>query len=255
MSYCVYWIREQSHTDIMTQGYIGVSGNVDGRFASHKGMWSGTNAHLRHAIKKYGWGNLIKSVLFYANKEYCLNIERKLRPAEKIGWNLTIGGGMPPTLSGPQPHLRGRIAWNKGKIGVFSSETLVKMRQAKLGKSPANKGVPITDEHRQKLSKALKGRVSPRKGVKLPPELVERIATKNRGRIQSVEERAMRSKALKGIKKIKSMTDEHKRKIGMNSKGKKWFNNGTISIFCLPQNKPTGFDAGRITPWLCKKEN
>ena len=45
-----------------------------------------------------------------------------------------------------------RIAWNKGKRGIYSKETLKKMREAKLG----NK---LSKEHRSKISNSLKGRI------------------------------------------------------------------------------------------------
>ena len=254
MNFCVYWIREKSHTDLMSQGYVGVSGNVEKRFASHKGMWSGTNTHLRRAIKKYGWDNLVKSIILVAEKEYCLDIERELRPDDKIGWNLTAGGGYPPTLRGPQPQWRGRTAWNKGKTGVYSPEVISAMRERMLGKEPGNKGVPMTAEQRAKVSAAQKGKISPLRNTKRPLKIVEKIAAKNRGRVQSAEERAMRSERMKGIPKSVPRSDEHKRKLGLSSKGKKWFNNGIDSVFCLPDNKPDGFVVGRITPWLIKKE-
>jgi predicted GIY-YIG superfamily endonuclease len=254
MSFSVYWIRKATHSDIMTQGYVGVSGNVKQRFAAHKNMERGTNQHMRRAITKYGWDNLVKSVLLIADKDYCLDIERKLRPADKIGWNLTIGGGYPPVLSGPQPQLRGRPAWNKGKTGIFSPETLERMRQKQLGVSPGNKGMPLTDEQKQKLSKALKGRVSPRKGVKLPAELVERVSAKNRGRVQSAEERAMRSDRLKGIKKSVPMSDEHRAKLGLLAKGKRWYNNGQNVVFCLEGMQPEGYTLGRNSRKLCKEK-
>jgi hypothetical protein len=253
MSHCVYWIREQSHTDLMSQGYVGVSGNLRKRFGSHGGMHSGTNNYLRNAIKKYGWDNLVKSVLILADKDYCLDIERKLRPADKIGWNLVMGGGHPPIIRGPRPNLRGRAAWNKGKTGLYSPETLAKMREARLGKPPGNKGVPLTAEQRTKVSKALTGRVGSRKGVKLSPETIEKTASKNRGRVQSVEERAMRSQRLKGIKKSVPMSDEHRRKLGLNAKGKKWYNNGTNIAFCLEGQQPDGYVLGRLSTKLVKE--
>lgn len=254
MSFVVYWIREQSHTDLMTQGYIGVSGNVSKRFAAHRNMENGTNAYLRHAIQKHGWDNMVKSVLLMADKEYCLDIERKLRPADKIGWNLTVGGGYPPVTSGPQPQRRGRAAWNKGKTGIFSPEALAVLREKHLGRVPPNKGVPLSDEQRQKLSKALKGRVSPRKGAKLPAELVEQISAKNRGRVQSAEERAMRSRALAGIKKSVPRSEEHKRKLGAIAKGKRWYNNGQNVVFCLEGLQPDGYTLGRKNIKLCKEK-
>ena len=129
------------------------------------------------------------------------------------------------------------------------------MSEKRRGISPVNKGVPHTDATKVKISKALKGRVSPLKGVKRPQEIVDRIAQKNRGRVQSVEERAMRSLILKGIPKSKPMTDEHKRKVGLNSVGKNWFTDGSTSVFCLPAYKPDNFVSGRLMPWIKKKGN
>jgi hypothetical protein len=51
---------------------------------------------MKNAVKKYGWDNLVKQVVLIANNDYCLDIEKKLRPTDFIGWNATLGGGMPP---------------------------------------------------------------------------------------------------------------------------------------------------------------
>jgi predicted GIY-YIG superfamily endonuclease len=253
MTFCVYWIREQSHTDLMTQGYIGVSGDVEKRFASHKGMWSGTNNYLRNAIKKHGWDNLAKSVLLISTKEYCLDIERKLRPADKIGWNLTIGGGYPPVIFGERPELKGRVSWNKGKVGLCSAETLERMRQKRLGVSPANKGVPLAPERVEALRQINKGNTY-RRGAKMPQDVVDRIRAKNTGRVQSAEERAMRSAVLKGIKKSAPMSDEHRAKLGLIAKGKRWYNNGQNVVFCLEGLQPDGYTLGRKSIKLCKEK-
>ena len=253
MSFAVYWIREQSHTDLMTQGYIGVSGDVKKRFASHKGMWSGTNNYLKNAIKKHGWDNLVKSVLLISTKEYCLDIERKLRPADKIGWNLTIGGGYPPVTSGPQPQRRGRPSWNKGKTGVYSTETLERMRKNRIGVSPPNKGVPLAPERVEALRPINKGNTY-RRGAKMPQDVVDRIKAKNTGRVQSAEERAMRSAVLKGIKKSAPMSDEHRAKLGLIAKGKRWYNNGQNVVFCLEGLQPDGYTLGRKSIKLCKEK-
>jgi len=243
MTYCVYWIREKSHTDLMSQGYIGVSGNVKERFASHKGMWSGTNNHLRNAIKKYGWDNLEKTVLLLAEKDYCLEIERKLRPADKIGWNLTIGGGYPPILVGPKPERRGRPAWNKGKTGLCSDETLEKMSKAKIGKSPANKGVPLTEEQVEKLRQVNRGNTN-RRGKKMPPHVIQEMRVRMLGKKHSEETKAKMSAAHIGKPKA-PFSEEHKRKLGLNAKGKKWYNNGTNIVFCLEGLQPEGYVLGR----------
>jgi hypothetical protein len=45
MSCSVYWIHHPSHTDIFTQGYIGISNNVKNRFESHKKDLDGSPLH------------------------------------------------------------------------------------------------------------------------------------------------------------------------------------------------------------------
>ena len=99
MSTSVYWIRHKDHTDMFSQGYIGVSKSIDRRWSDHeKGK---TNSlHLKKAIKKYGWENLIKQVILVAEEKYCLNIEKQIRSKDKLGWNIVVGGGMPPNQKG-----------------------------------------------------------------------------------------------------------------------------------------------------------
>ena len=86
MTCSVYWIRHPDHTDMFTQGYIGISSNVKQRWESHSK--NSSNLHIGRAVKKYGWDNLIKQVVLIADKAYCLAVETKLRPANQIGWNV-----------------------------------------------------------------------------------------------------------------------------------------------------------------------
>lgn len=96
----IYWIHLPEHKDIFTQGYVGISNNPENRWkyghllgAKNKNH---ENKRFMNAILKYGWDNLIKEVILVASKDYCKEIEKKLRSSEKIGWNLAIGGGVPP---------------------------------------------------------------------------------------------------------------------------------------------------------------
>jgi predicted GIY-YIG superfamily endonuclease len=73
MAVSVYWIHLEEHTDMFRQGYIGVSNNTVKRFEEHKNRPS--NAHLKHAITKYGWDKLIKTILLVADEAYCLLME------------------------------------------------------------------------------------------------------------------------------------------------------------------------------------
>jgi predicted GIY-YIG superfamily endonuclease len=93
--YSLYWIRYDTHTDIHTEGYVGVSCEPNKRFKEHKR--NKNNPRVSHAIKKGASMELICSGL---TREEVLELEKELRPTDKIGWNLIAGGGMPPSQSG-----------------------------------------------------------------------------------------------------------------------------------------------------------
>ena len=131
----IYWIRAEHHSDITSEGYIGVSKNSKKRWLyGHKwGTLKGrhANCHLSNAINKYGWNSLLKTIILIGDENYCYEIEKKLRPVENIGWNLAVGGHKPPVakfrgenyisplkgVSRPTPWLVG-----KNKIGRPLSE-------------------------------------------------------------------------------------------------------------------------------------
>lgn len=121
MTYSVYWIHHKNHSDVFSQGYVGISKNPKDRWNRH---WKyNGNEHLTRAIKKYGWDNLIKEIILIGKKEYCFNVESKLRPTRQIGWNIAEGGANPPKT---QPRganyvspLKGKsrfTPWNIGRI-------------------------------------------------------------------------------------------------------------------------------------------
>lgn len=98
----VYWIHLPSHSDLTSEGYIGITTTtVDKRFKDHTSAAKTTkfNYPIHNAIKKYG-DDLIVTTLIEGSLEYCQLMELKLRPSEKIGWNLTKGGGFPIDMTG-----------------------------------------------------------------------------------------------------------------------------------------------------------
>jgi len=107
MSVQVYWIRASHHSDMMLDGYIGVSKNAHKRWLyGHK--WSHqkgchNNKKFSNAITKHGWDSLVKTVLVVADESYCYDLERKLRPTDSIGWNLAAGGCKPPVSKSRGP--------------------------------------------------------------------------------------------------------------------------------------------------------
>lgn len=90
-------------------------------------------------------------------------------------------------------------------------------------------------------------------GWKLDKDIVERIAAKNRGRVQSVEERRMRSRLLKGVPK-KQRTQEHIEKIGAAIKGRRWYNDGINVVFCYEGDQPEGYVLGRRSIKMISKK-
>jgi len=135
----VYWIRLPEHTDIATQGYVGVSKNHKRRFNEHKKQCSnGThvNPHLSDAFSTYGADTFVVEEFYTGSKEDCYAKEAKLRPSTNVGWNVAPGGkggpgwsketckngkvGGRPCIAAPQPrpicnHCKFSLAKPNGK--------------------------------------------------------------------------------------------------------------------------------------------
>ena len=188
MTHSVYWIRHADHADLMTQGYIGVSGRFDRRMWEHFKLEG--NRYLKFAIKKHGWDNLIKSQLLISTEEYCLEIERKLRPADKIGWNIVAGGGKPPSSLGKR-YKRKTPAWNKGM--KMSDETRAKV-------SSAAKEQWTRLGMRELLSNAKKGKPGHRKGIKHTPEAIEKMRLVKLGKKSGMKDKKHSEKTLQKVK-------------------------------------------------------
>lgn len=159
----VYWIHHPEHTDMFSQGYIGVSKDIKKRWYDHAKHTG--NLHLKHAIKKYGWDSLVKEVILVAEEAYCLMIESQLRTEDKIGWNIIKGGGMPPKTGG----------WNKGR--KIPKEELESLRAKgfgfKKGNVTWNTGKKLTEEQKAKqfkLGEFTKGKAPWNKGLKMNKE-------------------------------------------------------------------------------------
>ncbi len=124
--YSIYWIRYNNHTDILSEGYVGVSTNTHERWMTHKR--GNGNPIVCNAIKK---GAVMEVIQTNLTKEEVCDKERILRPTENIGWNLAPGGGVPPSQ-----------------------------------KSTKKPGIPRTKEQKEHHSRVMKGRTSPHKGKK-----------------------------------------------------------------------------------------
>jgi group I intron endonuclease len=170
MSMAVYWIHHPSHTDMFTQGYIGITARFARRMFEHKALT--TNKYLSNAIKKYGWDNLVKKVILVADKEYCVDVETKLRSSDEIGWNLVKGGGIPP-INTRKGYKMSVPAWNKGKAWSEEQKKQISSGVKKLWENP---------KYRQHMSNAHKDQECPMKGKKHKPESILKMSLSKKGK-------------------------------------------------------------------------
>lgn len=93
----VYWIKLDTHTDILSEGYVGITTKtVKRRYSAHlrdsrKPTSFKGRCVVHSAISKYKERIQVVTVC-ECSKEYASYLENKLRPREQIGWNIAIGG-------------------------------------------------------------------------------------------------------------------------------------------------------------------
>lgn len=90
----VYWIHAPEHKDIFNEGYVGITKNyVTGRWTQHSNkMRNPDNIHKVYKTLKEQPTLIFEIVLVAESRQYCEDIENKLRPTYGIGWNLAKGG-------------------------------------------------------------------------------------------------------------------------------------------------------------------
>lgn len=145
----VYWIRLKEHTDIFTEGYVGITSKTVGeRFRLHIAASKKTDNIKKYYIAKViseQYDNIVVETICKCSIEYAGFIENKLRPFERIGWNTAKGGN---TVSMTK---EGRLRVSKALKGVPKSPELIrKMNEARLS-------APVSKETREKISKSLLG--------------------------------------------------------------------------------------------------
>jgi hypothetical protein len=197
MAVSVYWIHHPEHTDMFTQGYIGITKDITNRFESHKNRPA--NKHFKRAIKKYGWDNLVKEILLVSDRVYCYLIESQLRPKEYIGWNINKGGGFLP-----------EIPWNKGiKLNEEQLKKQFKIGELTKGKPAHNKGKPMLPHVKEAL---LKHNI----GKKISQETKAKMSLAHKGKILEKVE-CPYCKTIGGICSMKRWHFNNCRLKGMNN--------------------------------------
>lgn len=88
----VYWIHRPCQKNIWSEGYVGITKlPAKQRLLYHLRDANRHNTPLANAIKKYK--DLIFEIILIADtRDYCGDIEAKIRPSMNIGWNIAKGG-------------------------------------------------------------------------------------------------------------------------------------------------------------------
>ena len=160
----VYWIHLPEQQDVTTQGYVGVAMNFEQRMFAHKSCAkTGKEQTLYKAIRKYGWENLTKEIILIADEKYCLEIEKKLRPNERIAWNIAKGGAeiVGINLKGKkqsEQHLANRRKALIGRVSGFAGKTHKKEAIEKT--MAAVRNIPKSEEHKRKIADAKAQKIS-----------------------------------------------------------------------------------------------
>lgn len=93
-NYSLYWIHFPDHQDIYSEGYVGISANLNERIKKHR-----NNKHKGRFVN----GAVVSVIAKNLNQNEALLLEKKFRPKCYIGWNKSSGGFMPPI---PKSHKR-----------------------------------------------------------------------------------------------------------------------------------------------------
>jgi hypothetical protein len=92
----LYWLHLKEHTDVFTQGYVGVTTRlIEVRFKEHCGRFNNSyNPYnpLHLAFAQHGIENIVKTRLCVADVSQIYKIEELFRPFEYMGWNSAQGG-------------------------------------------------------------------------------------------------------------------------------------------------------------------
>jgi len=195
-NYSLYFILNLINGNL----YIGQTSNVKERFRRHKSLLSSNkhhNDHLQSAWNFYGKNNfcfeVIQSGLTKQRVDTLEVFLIKSKKYENCCYNLSLGKDGGPLSEETKRKIS--IA-NKGRL---QSDELKQRRSLLLkGRLSCLKGIPKTEEHKQKLRLA-------KLGKKLTLLHRKNIGLALKGRHMSDEQKKLLSKIKKGVK----FTDEH----------------------------------------------
>lgn len=147
----VYWIRRYGHSDIFSEGYVGITTKgIKHRYSIHLKDSKKSTYPVHKAMQKYD--DVVISVVVIGSVEYCLDIENRLRSAPRIGWNIAVGGSKTMLGYKMSDESRLKISLNNGsRSRVYSEEDRLKTSLMFSGKKH-------TEESRKKMREIAKAR-------------------------------------------------------------------------------------------------
>ena len=175
--------------------YIGSTKNISIRIYNHK--WhlkrnTHCNKKLQNAWNKYNGNQFAFLLLFKCDESELLKFEQILidyiNPYYNLAHIAAGGFGKKHTSESIEKMKRSqllasqkRVSWNKGKTGVYSQETIEKIREAARNQT-RRCGYKLSDEHKEKLSKAKIGKSPPNKGKKLSESHKKKLSESHMGK-------------------------------------------------------------------------
>lgn len=175
MSY-VYWVYDETCTDFLTDGYVGVTDYIENRIKYHMNR----NERIPKEFElKY-------EVLFEGSREECFSKEEEYRPSAGIGWNGAKGGShgwVSEFTHSEETKQKLKDAWTderKSEACKPRPEHAEKIRgrkrpeHAKLMSGYGNPmyGKTHSDDAKKKISQAHKGKEPWNKGLKQPQHTI-----------------------------------------------------------------------------------
>ena len=163
------------------KSYVGQSINIRHRIRQHLSGSDGTVC-LDRAIKKYGDNVFAWEVLELCSEENLNSREchwiATLDCVKPNGYNLQTGG-----YGGGSPSKETRRKIGAANKGNKRPDLAEYNRQTKTGKDPWNKGIPRTEEEKQKMSESSKGQVAWNKGKQMSDEARKNMSEAKKGKV------------------------------------------------------------------------
>ena len=90
----VYWIRYPEHQNLLIEGYVGITTDLNKRIKQHKKLaLRNPNGPKDEALVGDRATEIVVDHIFSGTAAECVEEEKRLRPKKHIGWNLHAGGG------------------------------------------------------------------------------------------------------------------------------------------------------------------